>query len=195
MRPIPAIIGLAVCAALLGSLRPALAQAQARSVSVVVLSERSCCWERPARLDAQLKRELAAGGVTVQEGAAYYQDLSAGLLAQYQVVVAMYPPTASGSVEAKRYLEKAPTILDWVRGGGGLLVVGDQQYRSLGPPTRTRAPSTSTVAVPPLSTPSSLWQPAVMPVTAVPPPAHAFRVMFVQGRSAPRSSDGSGRET
>jgi len=140
MRPLPAALGLAIYAVALGALPPALAQPEPRPVAVIVLSERSCCWERPARLDAQLKRDLAALGIAVQESAAYYQDATRELLAQFEVVVAMYPPTASGSSEAKAYLEKSALLLDHVRAGGGLLILGDTQYGSRDPLNSFLAP-------------------------------------------------------
>jgi len=102
----------------------------AESVSVLVLSDRSCNWERPARLDRKLKGEVADLGVAVQEGNSYYHSLTPGLLSGYNLSVMLYPPPQGATAEREMYVQKARLLLDYVRSGGGLLVLGDEQYGS-----------------------------------------------------------------
>jgi len=100
---------------------------------VLVLSDRSVCWSRPAHLDVALKQALAQHDITLHEDNAYYHELTLDRLSQYQAVIMLYPPTSAKSSEAKTYLQKGEIILDYVRSGGGLLVLADQQYDSLRP--------------------------------------------------------------
>jgi len=79
-------------------------------------------------MDRMLKKELAEAGLRVQEGNAYYHEVTPDLLHKFQVVVMLYPPGEGATKEREIYRSKFHALLNYMQAGGGLIIFADEQY-------------------------------------------------------------------
>jgi hypothetical protein len=84
-------------------------------------------FEAPSGLDPKLVEHLAQAGLDVQYEVADYRTLTAERLNQYNALLMTYPCRPSSGADAiASFKSLYPIILDFVRAGGGLIVMSDE---------------------------------------------------------------------
>ncbi|MBI2843873.1 MAG: hypothetical protein HYX78_10775 [Armatimonadetes bacterium] len=118
---------LILSALLLSLLSAAVPAVAGKSISVLFASG---SFVGRTTLDEKLREQLRQNGIDLQVDTCFYKELDLARLSRCNLLIMTYAPTLGANDAVREFHSAMQPILDYVEGGGGLIVMGDDNYES-----------------------------------------------------------------